>query len=194
MYKWLNFQEGYKNHILSEKMWHRCVYAHARILKTPSLKAFQRSEWWQSSWSSYKFVKKQMYTMSHTETFSLHVVRRVRGSFAQSMLVLQGGRWWWWCWLLHDGAVDDRLDVVTSVSGVNHTLPLAILQLLLSKDAIETHVWCLRLDDSIHTKKKKTIPHKKSVTAFRQRAHTSCHWHTICFSIFPTDTTSHSRG
>lgn len=73
------------------------------------------------------------------------------------------GRVCWSCWmsaggvgwrpchrrLLHDGSVDDGLDIVASVPGVDHSLSLALLDLLLSKHAIKTHVWCLRLN---HTK------------------------------------------
>lgn len=86
------------------------------------------------------------------------------GSFAQLMLVLWGRRCC--CWLLHDGPVDDWLDVIASVSGVNYTLPLAVLQLLFSKDAIKTHVWCLRLDDDAHTRRKTNTEQQQQKFSF----------------------------
>lgn len=112
-----------------------------------------------------------MYTITHTVRNILTSCCETCGSFAQSVLVLwggEGGRRRIWRRLLHDGSVDDWLDVVASVSGVNHTLPLAVLQLLLSEDPIETHVWCLRLDDSTHThtQKGRHTTHKKSQFQF----------------------------
>lgn len=44
-------------------------------------------------------------------------------------------------WSLHDGSVDDRLYVVSSVAGVDDSLPLGLLDdLLLLEDAVESHV------------------------------------------------------
>lgn len=55
-----------------------------------------------------------------------------------------------WRQLLHDGSVDDGLDVVPSVPGVDHSLPLGFPNdVLVLKDAVETHVGCLGLETKV---------------------------------------------
>lgn len=46
---------------------------------------------------------------------------------------------------LHDGSIDDRLNVVLSISRIDDPLPFGVLLDVVLREELETHVWCHRL-------------------------------------------------
>lgn len=46
---------------------------------------------------------------------------------------------------LHDGSIDDGLNVVLSISRIDDPLPFGVLLDVVLREELETHVWCHRL-------------------------------------------------